>query len=711
MNHTTTLYRLRYRATICLASAIALTVAATAVVSAQQDSTLEAQVEVPPSLYIGLFGGYQLNSHTVTLSPTYFFADGGYPEGTSFGNGDGNGLNLGALVEYPFSVFFAVGLRLGYMDRSGTMPLDYVNSVDVVGSDGSPVTATVHGELQTTLGYLNLTPHVKITPASLPLYAIAGIGVLYPISTDHQFIEVVTNPADGLFVRTDNRGRLVSLGSLPDASMHLAALAGVGVDIPLSRSIILFAEGQYTLGLGDVVDNLRAGEEWKTSTLGGVVGIKVGLGGVAAPPPPTVVMDTTTVAEAEPSTNVKAAGVTPGGLSDTVTMESRNVQAAEVHALLPYLFFEKDSATIPARYVQISRTERRSFEANRLERGNTIAVYHNILNIIGQRLREYKSELTIVGSMSRFETDTSLPRRRAEAVRDYISSTWRIPDRKLKLVTTVLPENPSLSEVDTFVAARENQRVTFKSDDPRLLEPVRLLDTAYMAPAAEVRFYPPPLEDSTDIGQWSLDVQVGDSVIHGARTGFGPPPKEIQFNLENRPDLQFERPVAISSRLVLRDTMFMDRATLKSDSVTLVQQGAYHVQRTVEGGNYVETYNLLLFHFDSSAVISFQDEAARIMDGRISPNSTVSVIGHTDEVGLPPYNKKLSLRRAEVALQALNIDAIGAKVDQVVGLGEKQLLYDNDLPEGRYYCRTVTVIIRTPIGPGKEAMGGQSSSK
>ena len=60
--------------------------------------------------------------------------------------------------------------------------------------------------------------------------------------------------------------------------------------------------------------------------------------------------------------------------------------------------------------------------------------------------------------------------------------------------------------------------------------------------------------------------------------------------------------------------------------------------------------------------------------------------------------KGASLSRADAAAQAL-----GIPVKEAVGRGEKELLYDNDLPEGRYYCRTVTVIVETPVAPGTNA--------
>jgi outer membrane protein OmpA-like peptidoglycan-associated protein len=68
------------------------------------------------------------------------------------------------------------------------------------------------------------------------------------------------------------------------------------------------------------------------------------------------------------------------------------------------------------------------------------------------------------------------------------------------------------------------------------------------------------------------------------------------------------------------------------------------------------------------------------------------VNGYTDKLGDEEINERISERRARSVARRLNIP--GAKVE---GLGESELLYDNDLPEGRYYCRTVQIIIETPV--------------
>ena len=73
----------------------------------------------------------------------------------------------------------------------------------------------------------------------------------------------------------------------------------------------------------------------------------------------------------------------------------------------------------------------------------------------------------------------------------------------------------------------------------------------------------------------------------------------------------------------------------------------------------------------------------------------MQIVGFTDILGEEEYNRKLSEQRAE-AVRA----AFGSALDNIEvttrGLGSSQLLFSNDTPEGRFYCRMVQVYIETP---------------
>jgi outer membrane protein OmpA-like peptidoglycan-associated protein len=77
---------------------------------------------------------------------------------------------------------------------------------------------------------------------------------------------------------------------------------------------------------------------------------------------------------------------------------------------------------------------------------------------------------------------------------------------------------------------------------------------------------------------------------------------------------------------------------------------------------------------------------------RSNDKSQIYVRGYTDAMGDDDVNKRLSQRRAKSVADRLKL-----KNAIVEGIGEDLLLYSNDTPEGRFYCRTVQIIIETPI--------------
>ena len=105
-----------------------------------------------------------------------------------------------------------------------------------------------------------------------------------------------------------------------------------------------------------------------------------------------------------------------------------------------------------------------------------------------------------------------------------------------------------------------------------------------------------------------------------------------------------------------------------------------------------EYYSLILFDFGSSNLEFEHRQVVDLVKDRVTPDATVYVNGYTDKLGDEDINERISKRRARAVARRLNIP--GAEVN---GLGESELLYNNDLPEGRYYCRTVQIIIETPV--------------
>jgi outer membrane protein OmpA-like peptidoglycan-associated protein len=114
----------------------------------------------------------------------------------------------------------------------------------------------------------------------------------------------------------------------------------------------------------------------------------------------------------------------------------------------------------------------------------------------------------------------------------------------------------------------------------------------------------------------------------------------------------------------------------------------------------LERYSLILFGFDDDKLgtknertISFVAESFKKMKPEI-----VNVLGYTDETGDPSYNDELSRRRADQAIKQLEASLKQKKVSLpaktfIEGKGSREVLYDNTLPEGRFFSRTVNITL------------------
>lgn len=87
----------------------------------------------------------------------------------------------------------------------------------------------------------------------------------------------------------------------------------------------------------------------------------------------------------------------------------------------------------------------------------------------------------------------------------------------------------------------------------------------------------------------------------------------------------------------------------------------------------------------------------RFVAEAIEPTSSVRITGSTDRLGESAHNQQLSTARAENVKNLLLSQQPTYRQIEARGIGEAPHLYDNDIPEGRFYCRTVAVEVKTPF--------------
>jgi outer membrane protein OmpA-like peptidoglycan-associated protein len=114
------------------------------------------------------------------------------------------------------------------------------------------------------------------------------------------------------------------------------------------------------------------------------------------------------------------------------------------------------------------------------------------------------------------------------------------------------------------------------------------------------------------------------------------------------------------------------------------------VKQIISSKNRVEKYNLITFGYNSSNVNETNNYIIEDIKGNINDNSTLTIKGYTDQTGTAAYNRQLSLRRAEEISHYFQSNKIITK-----GVGFDEILYPLQFPEGRFYSRTVNIMVDT----------------
>ncbi|WP_146590459.1 OmpA family protein [Puniceibacterium confluentis] len=103
----------------------------------------------------------------------------------------------------------------------------------------------------------------------------------------------------------------------------------------------------------------------------------------------------------------------------------------------------------------------------------------------------------------------------------------------------------------------------------------------------------------------------------------------------------------------------------------------------------------ILFATDSASVRPDLQRDLRTVAQNLNayPNTTVQVIGHTDNTGEAAYNASLSERRAQSVAGILISEGVSSSRVRAIGRGEDAPVASNLTPEGRQQNRRVEIVI------------------
>jgi outer membrane protein OmpA-like peptidoglycan-associated protein len=114
----------------------------------------------------------------------------------------------------------------------------------------------------------------------------------------------------------------------------------------------------------------------------------------------------------------------------------------------------------------------------------------------------------------------------------------------------------------------------------------------------------------------------------------------------------------------------------------------------------LEKFSLILFGFDESELGAKNERTLGFVAESFTKKNPqkLSIVGYTDELGEETHNDELSHRRASEASKELEraLESRGLKLPDntlIDGKGSREKLYDNALPEGRFFSRTVNITV------------------
>lgn len=625
---------------------------------------------------------------------------------------------LDLLAHLRFSQTFRGEMRLGFDYHPSTLTAQVSTTIAPSGIEEQ---AIIDHQLKTMRSYLSVTPLLSFD-VTRRLSILGGVRAGFLASSSFSQQEVLVSPSDVTYEDGSRTRFVIDSNAVPDAATtRLAAVAGLRYDIPITTDERwhIMPEIVAVYGLG----SLQSTQQWNQSS------IRLGVGVVwqnyklpePPPPPPAPIVpiivenrdsieaarrdsiaaakrDSLLAAQKEEEARKAAQKKTyafsikeaSSQLLDennqplsTQKLVVTNAVSLNLYALLNYIFFDSASAVIPQRYHRLTPEDTRTFTLDQLNGAGTFAIYRDLLNIVGYKLRNNPTEKIVLTGCNSDEgaerSNRDLSRARASAVRDYLTSIWSIDPSRIELQSRNMPDNPSSNNV--VDGNEENRRVEITGPDNRILDPIFFTDTLRSVNAKSLAITT-NVQSDTAIRTWTLDIYQGTRLLEKL-SGKGAIPTPIRWNISTKSDK-----LPNTKDPIRFDLEVVDEAGQRQT----LQPTGYQVDQVYRADKKTEKFNMIIFGFNESEFTKQHDRILDIIRPRITPKSKVTVEGYTDRLGGEDYNLRLSQRRASAVAQRLNLKRENAK-----GYGSGGNIFDNNTPEGRLYSRTVIITIETPM--------------
>lgn len=610
----------------------------------------------------------------------------------NFSFGSGTGFTFGGLYEIPITNEWHLNFRFGYTEYDGYFSV-LEETVGIIDGESAPVKFEHY--LEASLPSLFFEPLVGYQYLE-NLFFHGGLRFGFALSPKYEQFEQIIEPTTRGTFSNGSRINNASSGDIPDAFVIQAGLnLGISYLLPMDsrRSFFLAPEIFYTFNVTPVV----SGETWFTHQLRGGISIKYRK---PLPPPPAPLAP-----PSQPLNDFPLPDSPPQIFADikAIEIDSNDVEnpnfniriedfvTLNMRPLLNYVFFEENSHEIPDRYIKLEKFSAQDFKLKQMQDLNAMQTYYNVLNIVGKRLQDNPDvKITLIGTNSDNgieKGNLELSRKRAESVKNYFKKTWGINEDRISIEARNKPKQPTRD--DEPGGDEENRRVEILSDGLILTDPVITNDTMRVLSISKIKFIP-EIDSERKLSKWNIQAQQNNKVLISFE-GKGEIPNSLIWNMSDDNSVVPTTAGNIFYWIEIENDLgqiaVSQKKKLPVEQLTIDKKRMESIQ-----DKEFEYYSLILFDFGTTNLGTEHKEVVDFVKGRITPEAIVTIRGYTDALGDEGVNKRISQKRADAVAKRIKIP--GAIVE---GSGENPLLFDNKLPEGRFYCRTVQILIETPV--------------
>jgi outer membrane protein OmpA-like peptidoglycan-associated protein len=596
---------------------------------------------------------------------------------TAFHKGDGVRPYLSLLTEYRKSKVFGLMLNVAWDNRGG-------NFDEVIAPCNCPA------NLSTKISYLAIEPSVRIAPFASAFYIFAGPTISVNLSKEFYYTQLR---------QPDTKGDWSDINKTV-----FSGQAGMGIDIPVSKPS---SETQMTLSpfasfQTDFGHEPRTVESWSFYTIRAGLAFKFGTKKATVVKVPETVVPVPVIplvvaAEKDVQFSVRAPKIIP-----------LNRQVKETFPLRNSVFFDMGSAEIPNRYVMLGNGQAATFKEELLQEGQPnnlnagrsarqLLVYHNILNIMGDRMRANpQSSIALSGASDKNPAEG---KQMAENVKQYLVSVFGIDGSRISTEgrdKPVIPSEQPGATRDLALLREGDRRVDIVSTSSDLLMQVGGVNSPFLRPVQISAIHSDPLDShviftvagaDSVLKSWVVDIRDEQ----GAVQRYGP---------YTRDEASVPGKTILGTKTQGNYTIVMTGET--STGKTIRKESSVSLLKVADATQQGLRYSIL-FDFDrSKSVDAYEKFLADVVAPLVPENGTVIIHGHTDIIGEDAYNHILSQDRAKGAQAILQraLNAAGKKGVrfETYGFGEDVSMspFENNLVEERFYNRTVIIDIIMP---------------